>query len=298
MKIYKYDDKTLYVQSDEGVTLMAPEEIQVIKQSGMICIDPKLGWIDVTTLDNKSDAKYAGIDEFLTEVEGIRISEVEILMSMPPQVIEASNTAARLQVHGVAGYTNILYGEDDLADTQGFKCDSDAVVELTDLKAKTEYKIVSISVSEDNNTTIGSMVGKIQTTPTITSDVLTVPTHQTQTGKVEDNVAVFTGTIPYYKANPSVGRTEGNRVGVIITIKNDYTKYPDFKCIIDGKDRTVAYISEVTATPGQFSYWPLVTAPGQKFYVEFKWDYNQVERFDIKISEDAKLDDESNAFDD
>lgn len=108
------------------------------------------------------------------------------------------------------------------------------------------------------------------------------------TAAVEKNVITFSGKIPYYAADPALGRVEGNRVGVQIKAPAD-AELEASKFIIDG----VEYDSTALDKVGEgyvLNWWPLMSIPGQQKTITLDWVvagtlYQQI--FVVAIAADA-----------
>lgn len=113
-------------------------------------------------------------------------------------------------------------------------------------------------------------------------------TYEGATAKVEKNVITFSGKIPYYAADPALGRVEGNRVGVQIKAPAG-AELEASKFIIDD----VEYDSTALDKVGEdyvLNWWPLMSIPGQQKTITLDWVvagtlYQQI--FVVAIAADA-----------
>jgi hypothetical protein len=115
---------------------------------------------------------------------------------------------------------------------------------------------------------------------------------------LDKNVATFSGKIPYYKANDSLGRVKGNRVGVQI-VAPDGINEEKTKFLIDGA--AYDYLAMDVNAEGKkvLNWWPLITAAGQEKTIIAEWIisgscYRQ--EYLLKIAQDATLNSESEAL--
>lgn len=107
--------------------------------------------------------------------------------------------------------------------------------------------------------------------------------------EVKGNVITFSGKIPYYAADMSIGRTEGNRVGVQVKAPAGVNVYKS-NFIIDGKKYTGAALDLIGEDEYVLNWWPLMSIPGQQKTITLDWVvagtlYQQV--FVVAIAADA-----------
>lgn len=113
-------------------------------------------------------------------------------------------------------------------------------------------------------------------------------TYEGATAAVEKNVITFSGKIPYYYADPALGRVEGNRVGVQIKAPAG-AELEASKFVVDGVEYDVNALDKV-GEDYFFNWWPLMSIPGQQKTITLDWVvagtlYQQV--FVVAIAADA-----------
>lgn len=116
--------------------------------------------------------------------------------------------------------------------------------------------------------------------------------------EVKGNVITFSGKIPYYAADMSIGRTEGNRVGVQVKAPAGVNVYKS-NFIIDGKKYTGAALDLIGEDEYVLNWWPLMSITGQQKTITLDWVvagtlYQQV--FVVAIAADATFAPASEAF--
>lgn len=108
------------------------------------------------------------------------------------------------------------------------------------------------------------------------------------TGTVADSIATFDGEIAWYPADSTIGRAEGNRVGVKIAMPGDDYNLTDIEEInIDGKPYNWEEIKDGDGT--YFEWWPLVTEANKEFTATIKWNSASIQEFKIVIDSAATL---------
>ena len=113
-------------------------------------------------------------------------------------------------------------------------------------------------------------------------------TYEGATAAVEKNVITFSGKIPYYTADPALGRVEGNCVGVQIKAPAG-AELEASKFVVDGVDYDVNALDKV-GEDYFFNWWPLMSIPGQQKTITLDWVvagtlYQQI--FVVAIAADA-----------
>lgn len=113
-------------------------------------------------------------------------------------------------------------------------------------------------------------------------------TYEGATAAVEKNVITFSGKIPYYDADPALGRVEGNRVGVQIKAPAG-AELEASKFVVDGVEYDVNALDKV-GEDYFFNWWPLMSIPGQQKTITLDWVvagtlYQQI--FVVAIAADA-----------
>lgn len=108
------------------------------------------------------------------------------------------------------------------------------------------------------------------------------------TAAVEKNVITFSGKIPYYTADPALGRVEGNRVGVRIKAPAG-AELEASKFVVDGVECDFNVLDKV-GEDYFFNWWPLMSIPGQQKTITLDWVvagtlYQQI--FVVAIAADA-----------
>lgn len=103
---------------------------------------------------------------------------------------------------------------------------------------------------------------------------------------VEGSNIIFTGSIDWYPADEGLGRTAGNRVGLMITPDPEtLAAYPDVKIEIAGQTYGKEVFEEYPnyEPKNTLYYYPLVTVAGQEFSVKITWDADHIELFHALI---------------
>lgn len=113
-------------------------------------------------------------------------------------------------------------------------------------------------------------------------------TYEGATAAVEKNVITFSGKIPYYVADPALGRVEGNRVGVQIKAPAG-AELEASKFVVDGVEYDVNALDKV-GEDYFLNWWPLMSIPGQQKTITLDWVvagtlYQQI--FVVAIAADA-----------
>lgn len=113
-------------------------------------------------------------------------------------------------------------------------------------------------------------------------------TYEGATAAVEKNVITFSGKIPYYAADPALGRIEGNRVGVQIKAPAG-AELEASKFVVDGVEYDVNALDKV-GEDYFVNWWPLMSIPGQQKTITLDWVvagtlYQQI--FVVAIAADA-----------
>lgn len=123
-------------------------------------------------------------------------------------------------------------------------------------------------------------------------------TYEGATAVVKGNVITFSGKIPYYAADMSIGRTEGNRVGVQVKAPAGVNVYKS-NFIIDGKKYTGAALDSIGEDEYVLNWWPLMSVAGQKKTIQLNWVVEGTiisQDYEVAIAEDATFADESEAL--
>lgn len=98
--------------------------------------------------------------------------------------------------------------------------------------------------------------------------------------KVGNNKIVFGGKINWYAEDKSLGRAEGNRVGVQIKPADEVLdEYPQMQIKIGNK----VYTKDAFESSGVLWYYPLITKDSKRFVVNMEWNENNKEKFIIEI---------------
>lgn len=98
--------------------------------------------------------------------------------------------------------------------------------------------------------------------------------------KVGNNKIVFGGKINWYAEDKSLGRAEGNRVGVQIKPADGVLdEYPQMQIKIGNK----VYTKDAFESSGVLWYYPLITKDSKRFVVNMEWNENNKEKFIIEI---------------
>lgn len=122
-------------------------------------------------------------------------------------------------------------------------------------------------------------------------------TYEGATAEVKGNIITFSGKIPYYAADMSVGRTEGNKVGVQIKAPAGVNVYKS-KFVIDGKNYTGTAL-DLVGEEYVLNWWPLMSVAGQKKEIQLSWVVGGTvieQSFTVEIAEDATFAESSEAL--
>lgn len=122
-------------------------------------------------------------------------------------------------------------------------------------------------------------------------------TYEGATAEVKGNIITFSGKIPYYAADMSVGRTEGNRVGVQIKAPAGVNVYKS-KFVIDGKNYTGTAL-DLVGEEYVLNWWPLMSVAGQKKEIQLSWVVGGTvieQSFTVEIAADATFAESSEAL--
>lgn len=115
--------------------------------------------------------------------------------------------------------------------------------------------------------------------------------------ELTDNKIVFGGTIAYYRANPSLGRTKGNRVGIQIAPQVEVSKFPNMKFYINGKEYKPEVLDESEGKKVLWFYPSLNENISWYWNIKFVWNDEFTEVFKVFVAPSAKLSPESEALD-
>lgn len=122
-------------------------------------------------------------------------------------------------------------------------------------------------------------------------------TYKEASFSVKGNIITFSGKIPYYAADMSVGRTEGNRVGVQIKAPVGVNVYKS-KFVIDGKNYTGTAL-DLVGKEYVLNWWPLMSVAGQKKEIQLSWVVGGTvieQSFIVEIAADATFAESSEAL--
>jgi len=127
---------------------------------------------------------------------------------------------------------------------------------------------------------------------TIAKDAGTGGTGTTAT--VDGKTITFSGNIDWYPADDTLGRTEGNRVGVKITAPTTVTPGEAATLTFNqttGEDKTITGWKNFSDGDNYFYFYPLVKEAGQTTTLVIKWDGTDAtaDTFTIKIAEGTTL---------
>lgn len=123
-------------------------------------------------------------------------------------------------------------------------------------------------------------------------------TYEGATAEVKGNVITFSGKIPYYAADMSIGRMEGNRVGVQVKSPAGVNVYKS-NFIIDGKKYTGTALDSIGEDEYVLNWWPLMSVAGQKKTIQLNWVVGGTvieQSFTVEIAEDATFAESSEAL--
>jgi acyl dehydratase len=210
----------------------------------------------------------AGAKANIVVQENAKVGEIEISSGA-----NATNITNNGTVTTVKAYANISI--ENNSGTIGLSGIKDITVSVSGTAAD------NVKIEEGSNLDIFELNSTIEQDPGKTGG----PSAEVS---VDGKTITFGGTIAYYDADDSLGRSAGHRVGVKVTAPTGITPGNNTKLIVDNEK---TYDGKDIFEDGEnfFYFYPLVTKAGQTITFTVQWAENIYDTFTIKIDNDATL---------